>query len=163
MGVVNETLTQVTCRTNGISPSYRIPGQFQDAQVRLQHSYHALNGDATSTFKIARVPKGAMFLWLDLIYAAMTGAVTAMLGDAADTDRLIATGGITSLAAAGKQHVLPRAGDYTLTSAGVYTAGTVGVGYIYTADTDLLLTLEAANVTGTPRIDFITAYALVAG
>jgi hypothetical protein len=163
MGTVAETATIVTCRTNGISPSYRIPGQFLDAAVRFQLAYHALNGDAGSTFKIARLPKGAVFLWLDVVYAALTGAVTGMLGDAGDTDRLIATGGITSMASAGKQHVLPRAGDYTLTSAGVYTAGTLGAGYVYTADTDILLTTEAANITGTPRADFVTAYALVAG
>ena len=64
------------------------------------------------------------------------------------------------MAAAGVQIILPRQGDYTITAAGVYTAGTLGVGYICPNDTDVVLKTGGANITGDTRFDIATVYAL---
>jgi len=161
MSAENVVATIVTIRTNGIGPLL-IPQQFLEAKICAQHAYMADELESGSTIKIARLPKGAMPLaWL-LVHAAMTGAVTGAIGDADDPDRLVVAGGISSMAAAGTQVILPRQGDYTITAAGVYTAGTVGVGYIYTAETDLYITTGGANITGDTRFDITTVYSLCA-
>ena len=159
MSAENVVANIVTIRTNGIGPLL-IPQQFLEAKIHAQLAYMADALESGSTIKIARLPKGAMVLWFDLVHAAMTGAVTGSIGDAADPDRLVVAGGITSMAAAGTQHILPRQGDYTITAAGVHTAGTVGVGYIYTVDTDLYITTGGANITGDTRFDIATIYTL---
>lgn len=161
MGVETLTCTIVTLRTNGAGAA-KIPQQFCDARLHTQLATIAAYGEAGSTIKIARLPPGAMVHWFDVQYEAMTTAVTAMIGDAADDNRWVLTGGVTSMLAAGYQHVLPRAGDYTITAAGVYTPGTVGVGYVTTAWTDVILTTEAQTITGTPKLEVVTAYSLVA-
>jgi len=159
MSAENVVANIVTIRTNGIMPAL-IPQQFMEAKTCVQLAYMADALESGSTIKIARLPKGAMVLFFHLVHAAMTGAVTGAIGDADDADRLVEAGGIASMAAAGTQIILPRQGDYTITPAGVWTAGTVGVGYIYTADTDIYITTGGANITGDTRFDIATYYAL---
>lgn len=149
--------TIVTAKTNG-TLAERFPALFNNGKIRSQLAYFAHALEADSTVKIARLPIGASILGFLINHAATTGAVTAMIGDSGDADRYVLTAGVTSMAAAGKQVVLPRAGDYTISAAGVLTIGTVGFGYRMTTVTDIILTTETANITGAVRVDVATIF-----
>ena len=139
-----------------------IPGSFLGNRIYAQLSYWVDNLESGSTVKIHRLPPHAMVLAFLIRHAAMTNAVTAMIGDATDPDRWVETGGVTTMAAAGQQIITPRAGDYTMTAGGVLTAGTVGWGYrTGSAWTDVILKTEAANMGGEVRVDHALLYHLL--
>ena len=159
MSAENIVANIVTCRTNGVGYNL-LPGVWLDAPLHVQLAYIDDDLDSGSTIKIARLPKGAMIVAFGLTYEALGAAVTAQIGDSGDADRYVLAGGITSMVAAGSQLVFPRTGDYSFTTAGVVTDGTVGWGYRMADWTDIILTTGGADFDGTEhRIDFATIYA----
>jgi len=132
-----------------------------NGKLRAQMGYWDDDLDDASTIKIAKLPKGAMIVAFLITHEAAGAATVALIGDADDADRYVVSGGVTSLNAAGKQLILPRQGDYTISAAGVITPGTVGVGYRMPAITDIVMTLDTADMDGSDhRMDIMTIFAV---
>ena len=98
--------------------------------------YEAASLAVGSTIKVARAKKDEVFLIGFVIADELSSAGTLILGDSGDPDRFLAA------------TVFTTAGQIT-TAGRINAGGTEGVGYKFTADTDIILTTATEEMTGT--------------
>ena len=119
------------------------PGDLLGAEWRgkvraVVDHYEASGLAAASTIKVAKARKGDVFLGGKIIADDLTSAGTISVGDSGDADRFLVA---TVFTTAGQVTEINRMGDGTAETA-------VGVGYKFTADTDILLTTATEALTG---------------
>lgn len=111
-----------------------LPSALWGGKVCVQIDYDEVDSIADgSTIKVGKMPEGATIICAIVVHAAGTAAVTGTLGDAGDADRW---GSFTTMAAAGTQVVVKAPESETTADI------TCGMGYRYTADTDIYFTTD---------------------
>lgn len=98
--------------------------------------YEAASLAVGSTIKVAQAKKDEVFVIGFVIADDLTSTGTLILGDSGDPDRFLAA------------TVFTTAGQIT-TAGRINAGGTEGVGYKFTADTDIILTTATEEMTGT--------------
>lgn len=104
------------------------------------------------TINLCKIPAGAQMIDVAIMSAGTQGAnsdSTFTVGDSGDTDRFITTAGGLALRSGG---------GVSRMNGAALSAATTGIGYEYTADTDLVMTITAQG-TGQTTGGRITGYA----
>jgi len=108
----------------------------------------AVQIDAGSTIKVARLKKGSVPLAIMVSTAGLGAAVTLKIGDGTTADLFVAAGGITDLTSASQQFK-------------VFAAAAFGNAKELTADTDIVATTEDQNFAAEKTIETAVIYAAV--
>ena len=137
--MANNNTTKITNIT--ADPSVNVNAA--EAHGRMRVWYDSFEASATAsadTITFARMPKGATIWEVKVMADALGASVTLKVGDASDDDRFITA--------------------TTMNTANLVTNtnAIAGVGYNYTAQTDLIATVGGAAATGT--IAFMVFYTL---
>jgi len=122
-------------------PSVNVDAAEAHGRMRVWYdSFEASSTASADTITFARMPKGATIWQVRVVADALGSSVTIKVGDASDDDRFITA--------------------TTMNTASLVTEtnAIAGVGYNYTAQTDLIATVGGAAATGT--IKFMVFYTL---
>lgn len=137
--MANNNTTKVTNIT--ADPAVNVDAAEAHGRMRVWYdSFEASSTASADTITFARMPKGATIWQVRVVADALGASVTIKVGDADDDDRFIT------------QTTMNTANLVTETNA------IAGVGYNYTAQTDLIATVGGAAATGT--IKFMVFYTL---
>lgn len=130
----------------GITPATMLPGAEYAGKLRWRWDYFtsAAQIDTGSTIEIVGFKVGEAPIGIMVATAGVGAATTLEVGDGTTADAYVATGGITTLSAAGQQFK-------------VFKAGVMGV--ILTAAKRVVCTTEAANFATDKSIYFGLLYA----
>jgi len=137
--MANNNTTKVTNIT--ADPAVNVDAAEAHGRMRVWYdSFEASSTASADTITFARMPKGATIWQVRVVADALGSSVTIKVGDASDDDRFITA--------------------TTMNTASLVTEtnAIAGVGYNYTAQTDLIATVGGAAATGT--IKFMVFYTL---
>ena len=137
--MANNNTTKVTNIT--ADPAVNVDAAEAHGRMRVWYdSFEASSTASADTITFARMPKGATIWQVRVVADALGSSVTIKVGDASDTARFISA--------------------TTMNTANLVTETNAidGVGYNYTAQTDLIATVGGAAATGT--IKFMVFYTL---
>jgi len=137
--MANNNTTKVTNIT--ADPAVNVDAAEAHGRMRVWYdSFEASSTASADTITFARMPKGATIYQVRVVADALGSSVTIKVGDASDDDRFITA--------------------TTMNTANLVTEtnAIAGVGYNYTAQTDLIATVGDAAATGT--IKFMVFYTL---
>ena len=137
--MANNNTTKVTNIT--ADPAVNVDAAEAHGRMRVWYdSFEASSTASADTITFARMPKGATIWQVRVVADALGSSVTIKVGDASDTARFISAP--------------------TMNTANLVTETNAidGVGYNYTAQTDLIATVGGAAATGT--IKFMVFYTL---
>jgi len=117
-----------------------LAAKYWGGKVRVQYDNYTCSSTAAGTvINVAKLPKGAVFLFAIISHAALGSGVTLQMGDSGDDDRYLAA---TSAASAGQ----------------IIATAQAGVGYEMTADTTIFV--KTAGGTADGLIEVLTFYAV---
>ena len=137
--MANNNTTKITNIT--ADPSVNVDAAEAHGRMRVWYdSFEASSTASSDTITFARMPIGATIWQVRVMADALGGSVTIKVGDSGDDDRYITATAMNT------------ANLVTQTNA------IAGVGYNYTAQTDLIATVGGAAATGT--IKFMVFYTL---
>ena len=137
--MANNNTTKITNIT--ADPSVNVNASEAHGRMRVWYdSFEASSTASGDTITFSRMPKGATIWQVRVVADALGSSVTIKVGDASDDDRFITA--------------------TTMNTANLVTETNAidGVGYNYTAQTDLIATVGGAAATGT--IKFMVFYTL---
>jgi hypothetical protein len=117
----------------GIYPKDFLGPEWKGKVKVLTESYTCAALASGQTIGVGKLKKDSVFLDAIVSNAALGTSTTLSLGDASDAVRFMAA---TSTSSAGTQRILSTA------------AANKGIGYKYTADTEIILTVGGAAATG---------------
>jgi len=121
------------------------------ARLRIQYdTYEASSLSAADVVKMARMPKGSRVWQVILVTDDLSGSGTLQVGDSSDPNRFITESICGDANKVHYMHPKAHASDANVTLlGGVSGTGIDGFGYAYTAETDIIITVATAAVTGT--------------
>jgi len=117
-----------------------LAAKYWGGKVRVQYDNYTCSSTADGTeINVAKLPKGAVFLFAIISHAALGTGVTLQMGDSGDDDRYLAA---TSAESAGQ----------------IIATAQNGVGYEMSSDTTIFVKIGGAAATG--LIEVLTFYAV---